>query len=288
MNLSQGARGEEVRRLQQALIDAGYGVGATGADGIFGANTASAVRRYQQDNGLTVDGIAGAKTQGKLYGTAAGGGTVAGVSAETQAGLSRQYKPSAAATAAQKENEAVMAARPQNAPSDAALQAAYEALQNRQFSYQAETDPLYAQYRAQYMRLGRSAMEDAMGQAAALTGGYGSTYAQRAGQQAYNDYLQALGDRLPELYDAAYAREQTALQRQYALAKEQYDAAYGRYRDEVSDWETDAQAARERMEAAQDFSYQEYRDLLDYYLAQAKLENSDYRWQQEFARKLGG
>ena len=42
------------------------------------------------------------------------------------------------------------------------------------------------------------------------------------------------------------------------------------------------------MEAAQDFSYQEYRDLLDYYLAQAKLENSDYRWRQEFARKLGG
>ena len=63
MNLTQGSSGEDVRKLQQALIDAGYSVGASGADGIYGANTANAVRQYQQANGLSVDGIYGAKTQ---------------------------------------------------------------------------------------------------------------------------------------------------------------------------------------------------------------------------------
>lgn len=68
--LQNGSSGEDVRKLQNALVGAGYNVGSTGADGIFGSNTAAAVRKYQQDNGLSVDGIAGDKTLGKLYGTA--------------------------------------------------------------------------------------------------------------------------------------------------------------------------------------------------------------------------
>ena len=35
-------------------------------------------------------------------------------------------------------------------------------------------------------------------------------------------------------------------------------------------------------------SYQEYQDLLRYWLELAKLENADYRWQREYALKLGG
>ena len=287
MNLSYGSRGDEVRRLQQALQNAGYDVGATGADGIYGSNTQSAVRRYQQANGLSVDGIAGPLTQGKLYGSGGSGG-ISGVSQETQAGSKTQYKPTEAVKQAQKNYEAVLAGRPKTAPSDAALRAAYEALQSSALPYRAEEDPLYAQYRAQYTRLGRQAMEDTMGQAAALTGGYGSTYAQNAGQQVYGQYMQELADRLPELESAAYERQQGALQKRYAMAKAQYDAQYARYRDEVSDWQSDANRARAQLESAQSFSYQEYRDLLDYYLAQMKLENSDYRWQQEYALKAGG
>ena len=53
---------------------------------------------------------------------------------------------------------------------------------------------------------GSRAMRDTMGQAAALTGGYGSSYAQSAGQQQYALYLQKLGEAMPELYQAAYER----------------------------------------------------------------------------------
>lgn len=55
-----GSRGEEVRRIQQKLKNLGYYTG--GVDGIYGSQTQSAVRKFQRDNGLAVDGIAGPKT----------------------------------------------------------------------------------------------------------------------------------------------------------------------------------------------------------------------------------
>jgi hypothetical protein len=63
----KGWQGAEVRKLQSALIAKGYSCGSSGVDGDFGPDTDAAVRKYQQDNGLEVDGIVGPKTQAKLY-----------------------------------------------------------------------------------------------------------------------------------------------------------------------------------------------------------------------------
>ncbi|MEN6313264.1 MAG: peptidoglycan-binding domain-containing protein [Clostridiaceae bacterium] len=60
-----GSKGDDVKKLQQALTDAGYDT--KGTDGIFGANTQAAVKAYQKDKGLTVDGIVGQQTLGSLY-----------------------------------------------------------------------------------------------------------------------------------------------------------------------------------------------------------------------------
>ncbi len=62
--LSLGARGEDVKKLQEALNKAGYSVGE--ADGIFGTKTKTALMEFQKANGLKVDGIAGAETLSKL------------------------------------------------------------------------------------------------------------------------------------------------------------------------------------------------------------------------------
>lgn len=67
-NLTNGNTGEHVRALQILLIGRGYSCGNSGADGIFGGNTDTAVRQYQQDNGLDIDGIAGKNTMGRLLG----------------------------------------------------------------------------------------------------------------------------------------------------------------------------------------------------------------------------
>jgi len=58
--------GEDTRAIQQALIDLGYKLPNHGADGFFGPETARAVRKFQQDHNLKVDGDPGPETVGKL------------------------------------------------------------------------------------------------------------------------------------------------------------------------------------------------------------------------------
>lgn len=67
-NLKKGCTGEDVRALQILLIGRGYSCGKCGADGDFGAATDKAVRAYQKDKGLTVDGVAGKATMSGLLG----------------------------------------------------------------------------------------------------------------------------------------------------------------------------------------------------------------------------
>ncbi len=62
--LSQGSTGEDVKELQLMLKAQGYDVGPV--DGIFGNQTEAAVRNYQREHKLEVDGIAGPQTLGKL------------------------------------------------------------------------------------------------------------------------------------------------------------------------------------------------------------------------------
>ena len=66
--LKKGSKGESVKALQTLLIGNGYSCGSYGADGSFGDATDQAVRAYQKDNGLTVDGIVGTNTWNKLLG----------------------------------------------------------------------------------------------------------------------------------------------------------------------------------------------------------------------------
>ena len=65
-NLRRGSSGSDVSSMQQMLIDRGYDLGATGADGKFGPKTAAAVKQFQQDFGLQADGIAGDQTMSAL------------------------------------------------------------------------------------------------------------------------------------------------------------------------------------------------------------------------------
>lgn len=60
----RGSTGSEVKQIQERLIQWGYLSGK--ADGIYGAKTEAAVKRFQQKNGLTPDGIAGSATLAKI------------------------------------------------------------------------------------------------------------------------------------------------------------------------------------------------------------------------------
>lgn len=108
----------------------------------------------------------------------------------------------------------------------------YGQYMNREpFSYNVADDPLYQQYKDMYMSQGKLAMQDTMGQAAALTGGYGNSYAQTVGQQMYNQYLGKMNDIVPELYNAAYSRWQNHgndIYNKYQVAQNRADTELGK------------------------------------------------------------
>lgn len=60
--LKKGSKGAEVRALQTLLIQKGYPLPKFGADGDFGNETLAAVKAFQKDHGLKVDGIVGPET----------------------------------------------------------------------------------------------------------------------------------------------------------------------------------------------------------------------------------
>ena len=64
--LRRGSTGSYVTLAQTQLIQKGYFCGDKGADGIFGKDTEAAIKRFQQDSGLTVDGVIGEKTWSAL------------------------------------------------------------------------------------------------------------------------------------------------------------------------------------------------------------------------------
>lgn len=80
-----------------------------------------------------------------------------------------------------------------------------------------------------------------MAQAAHLTGGYGSSYAQSLGQQQYGRYMQELTALMPELYDRALSTYTAAGDRLYdafELTGDQAQAEYSRYQDELTQYNT--------------------------------------------------
>ena len=82
--------------------------------------------------------------------------------------------------------------------------AAMDAILNRKkFSYDLNGDALYQQYKDNYINQGKMAMMDTMGQASAMTGGYGNSYAATVGNQAYQASIQNLNNIVPELYKLA-------------------------------------------------------------------------------------
>ena len=147
----------------------------------------------------------------------------------------------------------------------------------KDFSYDAEQDALYGQYKKQYLREGRRAGEHTLGEAAALTGGRASSYAVTAASQAEDNYAAKLADKIPELEAAAYQRYQkefdrkkaaldavSALDREYysrqrdALSDQRYDAetAYKKERDALSDSRYDAETAyKKERDALSDSRY---------------------------------
>lgn len=109
-------------------------------------------------------------------------------------------------------------------------------LNRGRFEYDPNADMLYQNYLAAMQNAGQMAMKDTMGQAAMLTGGYGSSYATSAANGAYNSYLQKANEALPEYYNIAanaYDRQGEEMLAQMKLLQSQDEEAYKRYAEQM-------------------------------------------------------
>lgn len=137
---------------------------------------------------------------------------------------------------------------------EAEIQGLLSDISNRKgFSYDMNEDPMYQQYRDQYIREGQRAMKDTAAQTAALTGGYGSTYGAIAAQQGYDNYLAGLNDRVPQLEQMAYGRYIDELADKYnqlGAYQTEENRLYGQYMDALGQHNTDRSFAFGSMQAA--------------------------------------
>ena len=148
-------------------------------------------------------------------------------------------------------------------------------LDREPFSYDAEQDPIYQQYKSQYTRAGQRAMDDTLGKIAARTGGMASSYAANAAQGAYDQYMAELSDKVPELYQLAYSMYQDegdSLRNDLSMLRQMEQDDYGKYADKLGQYNTDRSFAYGQFADDRDYGYQQKRDRI-----------SDSRYQQEYA-----
>lgn len=136
-------------------------------------------------------------------------------------------------------------------------------LSRDEFSYNYADDPLYQQYAKAYQREGERAAQNALADAASMTGGLPSSYAVTAGTQAGNYYAAQLGDKIPELQQLAYSMYLDDINQKIqdlGLVQQMDETQYNRYRDTVAD-----------NQYAYNMDYNIYRDSI-----------GDNQWQQQF------
>lgn len=163
----------------------------------------------------------------------------------------------------------------------------------KDFTYDPLKDANYQALAKVYSKQGEQAAQNTMADAASLNGGYGSSYAVTAAQQARNDYNQQLASQIPALQEAAYNRYvndynmnlsaldalRAADDSDYGKHRDnvadsqwKYGVDYQGYRDDVADSQWQKNYDRDVFESDRSYNYQKSRDAV-----------ADKQWAQEFA-----
>lgn len=208
--LKNGSEGADVASWQKYLADQGYFTG--NIDGIFGDYTESATKEYQRSRGIDDDGMVGATTFG-------------------DAGFINYNDYGSFDWDKQEEYNKHLSAYTNREP----------------FKFDVNSAALYNQYKDIYTEQAGLASNHAMGQAAAMSGGYGNSYAASVGAQAYQNYMKELAGLPSELEQSAYNKYITEGEQM----KAQIDALAGDYSKRLGEWEIGyGMAAQAKSDAA--------------------------------------
>lgn len=171
------------------------------------------------------------------------------------------------------------------------------------FQYDQNEDVMWQQAKKTGLDAASLAMRDTTAQAAALSGGYGNSYAATVGQQVYNEGVADIMAMAPEYYQAAYQRykdEGDAMLQNIGLVQSMDDAAYARYTDALNraQSEYDTLYGREYGEFLdqRNFDYQLGRDAVadkryetewDYNVGRDQIADDRYKteWEHQLERE---
>ena len=246
-SLKIGDVGEEVKTLKRMLRDAGYEI----REGdVFDEETEGAVKEYQSSRGLNATGEAELKTVMRLFSDA---GKEEKMNTKEMVSHLESVRPGDYESAYTQEIDRLL-----------------DQVMNREaFSYDPASDPMYQRYKDQYVYMGKRAMNDAIGQASSLSGGYGNSFAESAGAQAYQNYLAELSGGMDDMYKLAlnaYELETDRMEGELAHLNRADQTAYERYLNDL----------------------QAYNDALDYYYQKLMDEQEQENWLYKNTKKSGG
>ena len=146
-------------------------------------------------------------------------------------------------------------------------------LSGMSFDYDIENDPVFRLSRDEAVRRGRLAMEDAIGKASALSGGYANSYAASAGQQAFANETSGITEMIPELYEAAYDRyesERDSLSESIKLLSSLEDKEFSRYADMMKQYFDEGELLFDNYSTLSKEEYDRYIDYANLMLKASK------------------
>lgn len=153
------------------------------------------------------------------------------------------------------------------------------------FQYDQNEDVMWQQAKKTGLDAANLAMRDTTAQAAALSGGYGNSYAATVGQQVYNEGVADIMAMAPEYYQAAYQRykdEGDTMFQNIGLAQSMDDAAYARYVDALN-------RAQSEYDTLYGREYGEFLDQrnFDYQLGRDAVADKRYEteWEHQLERE---
>ena len=167
--------------------------------------------------------------------------------------------------------------------------------ETKKFNYDIESDPLWHSIKDQYQRNAILGMQNAMGDAANMTGGYGSSNAVIAGQQAYQQNISEMTDIIPELQNTALnawqANRGALTDNLYALMNAD-DADYTKWMNEYNMWATDREYYAQKVANMSDEEFNRYLAELSswendraYYAGQKQQAVANQQWEANFAEQ---
>lgn len=163
-----------------------------------------------------------------------------------------------------------------NSRYDKDIERLYKKLENiSEFRYNPYEDDLYEYYREQYLREGKRAMEDLLGELSQNTGGIASSYAATAAAQSLDYYNSRLTDKIPELYEAAYKRYLDEIEKgedDFSRLVDLSDREFERYLKEM-----------DLYNEARDFDYEKFRDAIEDDKEKEELERETAESDRDYA-----